>query len=224
VTGLDLVRAQIEIAQGRRIGTILAGIVDEPPVGREEVRLFTPANGHAIEVRVYAEDPENGFFPSPGLITYLRPPAGPGIRDDSGAFEGWMVPTAYDPLVSKVIAWAPDRQGALARMVRALTEYDLRGIATTIGFCRELIESPAFAAGEFDTTTVDRLLDQRSQEVAARDDERERIAAMAAALWEAARLKSSPTGMPSANPTTVGRDFSRALSPWAQRARIEGLR
>ena len=72
----------------------------------------------------------------------------------------WTVPTAYDPLVSKVIAWAPDRPGAIARMVRALTEYDLRGISTTIGFCRELIESPAFAAAEFDTTYVDRLLEQ----------------------------------------------------------------
>ena len=141
VTGLDLVRAQIEIAQGATIDAILADLKVGPASGAASgvVPAFRPAYGHAIEVRVYAEDPENGFLPSPGLITHLRPPAGPGIRDDSGAFEGWVVPTAYDPLVSKVIAWAPDRQGAIARMVRALTEYDLRGIATTIGFCRALI-------------------------------------------------------------------------------------
>jgi acetyl-CoA carboxylase, biotin carboxylase subunit len=210
VTGLDLVRAQIEIAQGRRIGAILAGI-DEQPDGTEGVPAYKAANGHAIEVRVYAEDPENGFLPSPGLITYLRPPAGPGIRDDSGAFEGWMVPTAYDPLVSKVIAWAPDRQGALARMVRALTEYDLRGIATTIGFCRELIDSKSFAAAEFDTTTLDRMIDQRSLQSRPQEDGRAQIAAIAAALWE---MKEAKKG--SAHPTSA--------SPWVQQARIEGLR
>jgi acetyl-CoA carboxylase biotin carboxylase subunit len=225
VTGLDLVRAQIEISQGRRMDAILTD-------GKVETTHL--ARGHAIEVRVYAEDAENGFLPSPGLITHLRAPAGPGIRDDSGAFEGWVVPTAYDPLVSKVIAWAPDRQGAIARMVRALSEYDLRGIATTIGFCRELIESGAFAAAEFDTTSVDRMMEQRSQQVPPRDDEREEIAAIAAALWEVARLKSSPTGMPvstatsttavATSTTAVGRGFSRADSLWTQRARIEGLR
>ena len=87
------------------------------------VRTATPS-----KCRVYAENPDAGFLPSPGTITHLRPPSGPGIRDDSGVFEGWTVPTAYDPLVSKVIAWAPDRPGAIARMVRALKEYDLRGI------------------------------------------------------------------------------------------------
>ena len=112
---------------------------------------------HAIEVRVTRRT-LRGFLPSPGRITHLRVPSGPGIRDDSGAYEGWTVPTAYDPLVSKVIAWAPDRPGAIRRMVRALNEYDLRGISTTIGFCRDLIRSPAFGAAEFDTTYVDRLL------------------------------------------------------------------
>ena len=112
VTGLDLVRAQIEIAQGEKMSDVMGSDVVGSGFGR--------TGGHAIEVRVYAEDADNGFLPSPGLITHLRAPAGPGIRDDSGAFEGWVVPTAYDSLVSKVIAWAPDRQGAIARMVRAL--------------------------------------------------------------------------------------------------------
>jgi acetyl-CoA carboxylase biotin carboxylase subunit len=222
VTGVDLVRAQIDIARGATISEVLGSDVSGSG--------FSRTIGHAIEVRVYAEDPENGFLPSPGLITHLRAPAGPGIRDDSGAFEGWIVPTAYDPLVSKVIAWAPDRQGAIARMVRALAEYDLRGIATTIRFCRELIESPAFAVGEFDTTSVDRMMENRSQRTAVRDDEREEIAAIAAALWEAARLQSSPTGVSSltatlgAPTTSVARGVSRADSLWTQRARLEGLR
>ncbi len=171
-------------------------------------------------MRVYAENPDEGFLPSPGTITHLRPPAGPGIRDDSGAFEGWTVPTAYDPLVSKVIAWAPDRAGAIARMVRALAEYDLRGISTTIGFCRDLVGSPAFAAGEFDTTYVDRLIEQNGR-TSAKGDEFEEVAAIAAAIWEMkVRLKADTTEAP------VVSGFSRtsADSLWAQRARLDALR
>jgi acetyl-CoA carboxylase biotin carboxylase subunit len=214
VTGLDLVRAQFEIAQGEKISDVLGSDVMAPEVVASG---FGRTNGHAIEVRVYAEDPDSGFLPSPGLITHLRVPAGPGIRDDSGAYEGWVVPTAYDPLVSKVIAWAPDRQGAIARMVRALSEYDLRGIATTIGFCRELIESRPFAAAEFDTTSVDGMIERRSRQLPPRDDEPEEIAAIAAALWEAKKGSGAISrGAPKLHPPPH--------SPWAQRARIECLR
>ena len=196
VTGIDFVRAQIEIAGGARL--------DQK----------AQANGHAIEVRVYAENPDDGFLPSPGRITHLRAPAGPGIRDDSGAFEGWTVPTAYDPLISKVVAWAPDRRGAISRMVRALSEYDVRGINTTIGFCREVIASPAFDAAEFDTTYVDRLLAQ-NRRGPARSDEIEEMAAIGAAIWAAreAGVKDS---------TTSGQASPDSL--WAQRARLESLR
>jgi acetyl-CoA carboxylase biotin carboxylase subunit len=182
VTGVDFVRAQIEIARGAKLADLKVGI-------------STMAIGHAIEVRVYAENPDEGFLPSPGRITHLRAPAGPGIRDDSGAFAGWTVPMAYDPLVSKVVAWALDRPGAIARMVRALTEYDVRGISTTIGFCRDLVASPAFAAAEFDTTYVDRVLEQDGRK-GARSDEAEEIAAIAAAMWwsvSQAGLKASTT-------------------------------
>ncbi len=142
VTGVDFVRAQIEIASGARLEAAIGldstqvgldatpvGLdstqvgLDSTQVGLDFSRAFTRANGHAIEVRVYAENPDAGFLPSPGLITHLRAPSGPGIRDDSGAYEGWTVPTAYDPLVSKVIAWDSDRPGAIRRMVRALNEY-----------------------------------------------------------------------------------------------------
>jgi acetyl-CoA carboxylase, biotin carboxylase subunit len=228
VTGLDFVRAQIEIARGGRVEA--AAGLEGSAAGLDFSRAFSTPDGHAIEVRVYAENPYEGFLPSPGLITHLRVPSGVGIRDDSGAYEGWTVPTAYDPLISKVIAWAPDRPGAIRRMVRALNEYDLRGISTTIGFCRDLVASPAFAGAEFDTTYVDRLLAQNDGNRAS--ETMEETAAIAAALWEIARLKSSPTGVAGSvrnAADSVGRDFSRANSKrvdslWAQRARVESLR
>jgi acetyl-CoA carboxylase biotin carboxylase subunit len=238
VTGLDFVRAQIEIAKGATVEAAIT-VVATPAVGpTPAVELdFSRAIGHAIEVRVYAENPDEGFLPSPGRITHLQVPSGPGIRDDSGAYEGWTVPTAYDPLVSKVIAWAPDRSGAIRRMVRALTEYDVRGISTTIAFCRDLVASPAFAAAEFDTTYVDRLLGEHDRK-GATSDQVEEVAAIAAALFEMARLKSSPArsmsstarsitnaaGSVTSSPDSVGRDLRRADSLWAQRARVESLR
>ena len=185
-------------------------------------------NGHAIEVRVYAENPDEGFLPSPGRITYLRTPSGPGIRDDSGAFEGWTVPTAYDPLISKVVAWAPDRPGAIARMVRALTEYDVRGISTTIGFCRDLVASPEFAAADFDTTYVDRVLEQNGRK-SARSDELEEIAAIAAAMWEIgivdrpSSIERRPSTVVHVRPRSTI-DDGRSTSLWARRARLESLR
>jgi len=200
VTGVDFVRAQIEIASGARL---------EAAIGLDATR----ANGHAIEVRVYAENPEAGFLPSPGLITHLRAPSGPGIRDDSSAYEGWTVPTAYDPLVSKVIAWDSDRPGAIRRMVRALNEYDLRGISTTIGFCRDLVGSPEFARAEFDTTYVDRLLALAGRDGAGADDMAE-IAAIAAVLWAEKRGPGKARQAP-----LSGRD-----SLWAERGRLESLR
>ena len=179
-------------------------------------------------MRVYAENAYEGFLPSPGRITHLRVPSGPGIRDDSGAYEGWTVPTAYDPLVSKVIAWAPDRPGAIRRMVRALSEYDLRGISTTIGFCRDLIRSRAFGAAEFDTTYVDRLLAENAPDGAS-NEQIEEIAAIAAALWATkAGLKAGTTTAAREKPTPPCRlrrgSVGRADSLWAQRARTESLR
>ena len=183
-----------------------------------------------------------GFLPSPGRITHLRAPAGPGIRDDSGAYEGWTVPTAYDPLISKVVAWAPDRQGAIARMVRALTEYDVRGISTTIGFCRDLVGSFAFTSAEFDTTYVDRLL----QETGKKDtkiDGLEEVVAIAAAVWaarnaepvEAAKepeperapepeREPEPEQEPEPGTGTGTRNRTPSTSLWAQRGRLDGLR
>ncbi len=227
VTGVDFVRAQIEIARGGKLANLLA-VPKRSEGGTSGATDAVLTNGHAIEVRVYAENPDQGFLPSPGRITHLRTPSGPGIRDDSGAFEGWTVPTAYDPLISKVVAWAPDRPGAIARMVRALDEYDVRGISTTIGFCRDLVASPEFAAADFDTTYVDRLLEQNGRN-STRSDESE-IAAIAAAMWVIGHRRSGIVEGASSTenrPSSVHdrrSTFDDRRSLWAQRARLESLR
>ncbi len=238
VTGIDFVRAQIEIARGAKLAStgLDASIGLDTSVGLD----FSRATGHAIEVRVYAENPDEGFLPSPGRITHLHAPSGPGIRDDSGAYEGWTVPTAYDPLISKVVAWAPDRQGAIARMVGALREYDVRGISTTIGFCRSLIASPAFAAAEFDTTFVDRLLEENGKKDG-KIDGSEEIVAIAAAIWAArhgepaepvkapepeprSESEQEPEPEPGTRTRTPARGTRNPESLWAQRGRLDGLR
>jgi acetyl-CoA carboxylase biotin carboxylase subunit len=143
VTGIDLVREQIRIAAGLPLS-----------VRQEEIRW----QGSAIECRVYAEDPERQFLPSPGRITRLRQPAGPGIRDDSGVYEGWEVPLDYDPLISKLAAWGATREEAIARLRRALTEYQVGGIRTTIPFFKEVLTDPEFIAGAIDTDFIARFL------------------------------------------------------------------
>ncbi len=147
VTGIDLVQWQIRIAQGATL--------DLPPD-----RALTPT-GHAIECRVYAEDPDASFLPSSGVIRHLRAPAGPGIRDDSCAMAGGEVPLFYDPLISKVVAWGADRGAATARMRRAMDEYEVVGVMTTIPFFRWLLRTEAFATGAVDTTFLDATLAER---------------------------------------------------------------
>jgi acetyl-CoA carboxylase, biotin carboxylase subunit len=167
ITGVDLVTGQLRVAAGERLA-----------LSQEDVRW----SGAAIECRIYAEDPENGFAPSPGRIQWLEPPSGPGIREDTGVYPGWTVPLDYDPLLSKLIAWGPTREVALARMRRALGEYRLGGIAHNVGFFREVLDHPEFVAGEFDTGFIDRWLEQRRREAPSEDVER--LALLAAALFE----------------------------------------
>jgi acetyl-CoA carboxylase biotin carboxylase subunit len=142
VTGLDLVKLQIGIAQGEPL-----------PFRQEDLGQ----RGHAIECRVYAEDPDQGFLPSPGRIVALRAPAGPGIRDDSGVYAGYEVPIHYDPLLSKLVAWGADRKEAIARLARAVDEYKIVGIRTTLPLFRRVLRDAAFQAGEFDTSFLARL-------------------------------------------------------------------
>src|SRR5690242_16629995 len=129
VTGLDLVKLQVEIAAGARL-----------PFTQDEVTW----RGSAIECRIYAEDPYNGFLPYPGRITRLTRPQGPGIRIDGYVYEGWTVPMEYDPLLAKLSAWGADRDAAAARLLRALREYDVGGIRTNLGFFRQILEDTDF--------------------------------------------------------------------------------
>ncbi len=148
VTGVDLVRWQLRIALGERL--------DVP-----EAQALTP-NGHAIECRIYAEDPDRGFLPAPGLVRDVTAPGGPGIREDRGVAEGGEVPVFYDSLVSKLIVWGQDRAEAVARLTRALDEYRFVGLTTTIPFFQWLVQQPAFLTGDVDTTYLDRVLGERN--------------------------------------------------------------
>ena len=143
VTGLDLVHLQIQIAQGEPL-----------PFAQQDVHL----RGHAIECRIYAEDPDNQFFPSPGKITRLLHASGPGIREDCGIYEGWTVPLDYDPILSKLIAYAPTRAMAVERMLRALSEYHVGGIATNVGLFRRILRDKDFREARIDTGYLERLL------------------------------------------------------------------
>jgi acetyl-CoA carboxylase biotin carboxylase subunit len=206
VTGLDLVRWQLRIARGERLDL-------------DPATLLTP-NGHAIECRIYAEDPDNAFLPSPGRILQLRAPGGPGIRDDSGATAGLDVPIFYDPMISKLIAWAEDRPSAIARMQRALGEYVVSGIKTTLPFFAWLLKQPDFMSGHFHTTTLDEILKQRNgQPFVEPDASAEDVAAIAAAL----QAVLSPASVAPARASQLA-DRRRATVAWKSRARAEGLR
>ena len=168
VTGVDLVREQIRIAAGEKLS-----------IKQEDVRW----SGSAIECRVYAEDPANNFLPSPGKITRLRTPSGPGVRDDSGVYEGWEVPLFYDPMISKLATWGATREEAIARMQRALGEYQVGGIRTTIPFFLSVLDDEEFQRCETDTGFIPRFLErQKAKAESDPNAELEIAAAIAAAL------------------------------------------
>jgi acetyl-CoA carboxylase, biotin carboxylase subunit len=195
VTGLDLVHLQLRVAMGEPL-----------PITQEDVRL----RGHAIECRIYAEDPDNNFFPSPGLITRLVQPGGPGIREDCAVFAGWRVPLDYDPMLSKLVAFAPTREMAIDRMLRALDEYVIGGIKTNIGLFRRILTDADFRAARIDTGYLERLLGAGPsvvEEIVPED-----VVAVAAALFAA-----------SAKRETVTESTARE-SRWAEAGRREGLR
>jgi len=199
VTGEDLVKLQIRIARGERL-----------PFRQEDLRQ----RGHAIECRVYAEDPDHGFLPSPGRITALRLPGGPGVRDDSGIYEGYEVPIHYDPLLSKLVVWGYSRQDAIRRMRRAVAEYKVLGIKTTLPFFERVLHNPAFLAGDFDTSFVEKAF-------AAEDRARERPVevAVAAAAIRAYRERQGARLAP-AHEGGAGSPWWRAGLEGAQRGRL----
>jgi len=165
VTGLDLVRTQIEVAGGFPLPWKQADIAQR---------------GHAIECRIYAEDPFNNFLPAPGKIEVLRTPSGPGVRDDGGVYEGAVVSRFYDPMISKLVTWGPDRATALARMKRALAEYRVQGLTTNIPFHRWVLDHPKFVAGDFDTGFIDREWHPQTAARALSETERDVLLATAA--------------------------------------------
>jgi acetyl-CoA carboxylase, biotin carboxylase subunit len=201
VTSTDLVQWQIRIARGERL--------DLDP----ETALT--AHGHAIECRIYAEDPDLGFMPSPGLIRGLRPASGPGIRDDGGVSVGYTVPVFYDSMIAKLVAWGASRRETVDRMSRALREYEVLGIRTTIPFFLWLMRQPDYVAGRYDTSYLDRLLVERKgesfSELTPADEEIASIAAALDAYFHAT--------VQSLTPGTSG-----GGAHWKQAARREALR
>jgi acetyl-CoA carboxylase biotin carboxylase subunit len=141
VTGVDIVREQIRIAAGERL----------------ELTGRAPRKGHAIEVRINAEDPSRDFAPGPGTITAFRPPLGAGVRVDTAIVDGAAIPPYYDSLVAKLIVWDDSRQAAVSRAVRALTELEVAGIPTTRELALDVLRSPEFASGEYSTSTLAEL-------------------------------------------------------------------
>jgi acetyl-CoA carboxylase biotin carboxylase subunit len=206
VTGLDLVKLQIAIAAGHRL-----------PFAWESI---TP-RGHAMEVRLYAEDPDNNFFPSPGKILSLHAPSGPGIRLDEGVYEGWTVPMDYDPLLSKLIAWGNSREETIARLRRALEEYTITGIKTNAALFRRILAERDFLRGEIHTKWLDELLQRlpsaaSSAKESANADRAGDAAAIAAALWQATHSERS-SGRPSSS-----QDSSQS-SRWKEAGRRQQL-
>jgi acetyl-CoA carboxylase biotin carboxylase subunit len=204
ITGLDLVHLQIRIAAGEKL-----------PFKQENVSI----RGHAIECRIYAEDPDNSYFPSSGKISLLMEPSGPGIRTDSGMYEGWTVPIDYDPLLAKLIGYGTDRAQAIARLTRALSEYFVGGIKTNIVLFRRILGDPDFRVARLDTGFLDRMLKRAEDEsVDAKTAEVAVIAAgIFAALGSTAPAVGERVAESAAQPGT--RD-----SRWRQASRREALR
>jgi len=202
ITGLDLVQSQIRIAAGEKL-----------PLMQEDVSL----RGHAIECRIYAEDPDNNYFPSPGKVTLLLEPSGPGIRCDSGIYEGWTVPIDYDPLLAKLIGYATDRQQAIARLMRGLDEYFIGGIKTNISLFRRILGDSDFQAGKLDTGYLERSLARPVEHPQAGG--RAEVAAIAAGLFAVL----DPSLSQNSSIADGGGRIAEIQSNWKRVGRAEGL-
>lgn len=164
ITGKDLVREQIWVAEGRKLG-----------FGQQDLHI----NGHAIEVRVYAEDPANNFLPDIGKLQTYQRPQGPGIRVDDGFEEGMEIPIYYDPMIAKLITHAENREFAIAKMIRAIEDFKITGIQTTLGFCKFALQHEAFVSGKFDTKFIERYFGPANLETKLTELESEMLAALA---------------------------------------------
>lgn len=195
VTGMDLVKEQILIAGGRKLAYKQSDILHR---------------GHAIECRICAEDPDNNFLPSAGAISRLRHPLGPGVRMDSGIYQGYEVPLYYDPLIAKLVVWAEDRPTAVLRMSRALSEYIIEGVATTIPFHRWVMNHPQFKKGQYNTHFIADHYKPEEIDLT----EWESAAAVLCAL-----LTETDTGL--SRPTEQVDGQKESYSPWKFAARRE---
>ncbi len=194
-----LVHLQIRIAAGEKL-----------PFTQEDVRI----RGHAIECRIYAEDPDNNYFPSPGTITALIEPSGPGIRVDSGIYQGWDVPIEYDPLLAKLIGYGENREQAVGRLRRALPEYVIAGVKTNLPLFQQILSDQEFIAGKTDTGYLTRLNERSPSEATQSGNE---IAVIAAGIFYALN-SAKDRGIPI--PSTVASNTSN----WSRVARAEALR
>jgi acetyl-CoA carboxylase, biotin carboxylase subunit len=167
ITGLDLVNLQLRIAQGEKL-----------PFAQQDLRI----NGHAIEVRVYAEDPANNFLPDIGTLKTYRRPQGHGIRVDDGFEEGMAISFFYDPMIAKMICHAGSREAAIEKTIRAINDYQITGVETTLGFCKFVMEHPAFRSGNFDTKFVEQYFRPEVLKPAESSPEQDTVAAALAAF------------------------------------------
>ncbi len=192
ITGLDLVREQIRIAMGHPLS-----------YRQEDLRI----HGHAVEVRVYAEDPTNNFLPDIGTLQVYRRPSGPGIRVDDGFEQGMTIPIYYDPMISKLIVHAGTREEAMDKMVRAIDDYTISGVKTTLPFCRFVMLHPAFRKGDFDTHFITRYFKPEMLETPLSADEKEALSVLLSEL----STSSKPT-------VRIENTNGSSASAWKKRA------
>jgi len=205
VTGIDLVHWQLRVAMGEKLAI-------------DPDRALTP-RGHAIECRIYAEDPDQNFMPSPGTVTGLRVPQGPGVRDDGGVAPGFEIPIFYDSMIAKLVVWGESRDVAIARLRRALGEYQVRGVRTTLPFFRWLTEQPEFASADFHTAWLDGVLASRKGEPFATIGDGDIRDAVIAAAAHAYRMASRASGAPASGDRRASNDVA-----WRRASRLDALR
>lgn len=202
VTKLDLLRAQLMIASGEKLENIIGDFAKTP---------VPKPIGHSIECRIYAEDPDNDFMPSPGKVIFVRNPEGPGVRVDGAVFSGSTISVYYDPMIAKLITWGLDREQAILRMERALKEYQIVGVKTNIAFLEAILAHKDFRRGHYDTGMIERDITTLRQKSHEGYDE---LAALAAVVHQS--QKKNIQLVSSATATTV--------SPWRLVGRKEGMR
>jgi acetyl/propionyl-CoA carboxylase alpha subunit len=177
ITGIDLVKEQIKVARGEKLS-----------FKQEDLKI----KGHAVEIRVYAEDPANNFLPDIGNLSVYSRPQGLGIRVDDGFEEGMDIPIYYDPMISKLITFGKDRQEAINRMIRAIEDYRIAGVETTLGFCRFVMEHEAFVSGNFDTHFVKKYFEPTVLQK--EDKEGELVAALISAVLMSEKDETNSAG------------------------------